>query len=276
MKIVDAQIHIWAPDGPKYPWAKGVMHNQGPSYTAEQAIALMDAAGVTGTVLVTPSWIGNDNSYSTDSVVKYPGRFRVMGRFDYTAPDALGRLDRWRDQPGMVGIRATLADPLTIALVQDKAFDPIWTRMSDLGLPFMVYAPQVIPIMGQLARRFPDLRIIADHSSRWARGPKDAPAWTDLWALLELAKLPNMAVKVSSLPSFTTQPYPFPNLHPHIRAIYDAFGPERMMWGSDVTRLDCTYEENIRLFSEALDFLSDSDRAWIFSKSLAKWCDVDL
>src|SRR5690606_34803071 len=96
MKIIDGQIHIWAPDGPDYPWAPGPMHNHGPSYTAEQAIELMDAAGVTGAVLVTPSWIGSDNSYSLDAVARYPGRFAVMGRFDYAAPDAIARLATWR------------------------------------------------------------------------------------------------------------------------------------------------------------------------------------
>ena len=94
--------------------------------------------------------------------------------------------------------------------------------------------------------------------------------------LLALAKYPNVAVKVSSLPSFSTQPFPFPNLHRHIRAIYDAFGSQRMIWGSDVTRLTCRYDENIRLFSDALDFLSDEDKEWIFWRSLSEWCDVKL
>ena len=81
-------------------------------------------------------------------------------------------------------------------------------------------------------------------------------------------------MKVSSLPAFSTQAYPFPNLHPHIRAIHDAFGAERMIWGSDVTRLGCTYDENVRLFSEALDFLSDEDKEWIFWRSVTKWCGL--
>jgi hypothetical protein len=49
-----------------------------------------------------------------------------------------------------------------------------------------------------------------------------------------------------------------------------------MIWGSDVTRLTSSYDENIRLFSEALDFLNADDKEWIFWRSISRWCDVNF
>jgi L-fuconolactonase len=276
MKIIDGQIHLWLPNTPDHPFAPNHTHSHGESYTAETALALFDEAGVTGSVIVTPSWMGTDNSYGLDAAARYPHRFVVMGRFDYAASDARERLACWRDAPGMVGIRATLVDPLTISMFQNPANGAFWARSAALGIPLMCYAPKALPTIADFARRNEGLRIIVDHAGRFAQGPKEEAAWEDVSHLLAMARMPNVAVKVSSLPSFTAQPYPFPILHPYIRAIYDAFGPERMIWGSDVTRLSSTYRENIRLFSEALDFLSEEDKARIFALNLRQWCDVLL
>lgn len=100
-------------------------------------------------------------------------------------------------------------------------------------------------------------------------------AWADADQLYSLARYENVAVKVSSLPSFTTSVFPFTQLHGHIKRIYDTFGPKRMLWGSDVTRLDSTYDENIRLFTEALDFLSAEDKEWVMGRAAAYCCDWD-
>jgi predicted TIM-barrel fold metal-dependent hydrolase len=276
MKMIDAQMHLWLPNTPDRPWDKTAKHNHGVSFTAEQAIALMDKTGVSGTVIVPPSWTGADNSYAVESAAKYPSRFVAMGRYDHDAPDARDQLDTWRDAPGMVGMRVTLHNEAAERLFKGRDFYWFWERCEAIDMPLMCYVPRNIPVLAEIAQRHPRLRLIADHCARFAQGPKDEAAWVDIAELLKMAKLPNVAVKVSSLPSFSTQPFPFPNLHPHIRAIYDGFGASRMIWGSDVTRLTCTYEENIELFSRALDFLSEDEKEWIFSRTLAKWCDVKL
>ena len=58
-----------------------------------------------------------------------------------------------------------------------------------------------------------------------------------------------------------------------IRRIYDGFGPQRMLWGSDISGLPCTYGECLRQFSESLEFLTADDKEWILGKSLAKFYD---
>ena len=276
MKMIDGQIHIWLANTPDRPWPDGAVSLHGEPYTAEMAIARLDAAGVRGAVLVPPSWVGSDNSYSLEAAAKYPDRFVVVGRYDHEAADAARQVETWRDQPGMAAMRVTLHNERMRPLFEDSAYHWFWTRSEEIDLPLMCYVPGNLGLLQRIAQRHPRLRIVLDHAGRNARGPKDDAAWPDVPELLALAKLPNVAVKVSSLPSFSTQPFPFPNLQPHIRAIYDAFGPQRMIWGSDATRLTCSYDENIRLYSEALDFIGEEDKEWIFWRSLAKWCDVRL
>jgi L-fuconolactonase len=274
MKLIDAQIHVWRPDTPEHPWVRGGPAPHSPSYSIGEALALLDAEGVDAAVIVPPSWSGTDNSYALEAAAAHPDRFAVMGRFDYASPDVAARLARWRDQPGMLGIRATVSDPVTLGMFRDPENRWFWRRCAEIGLPLMCYAPGLLDLVHGLAEDAPELRIVLDHAGRNARGPRDDAAWGDFDRLLGFAARPNVAVKVSSLPCFSTEPYPFANLHPWIRGIYEAFGADRMIWGSDVSRLTCSYGENVRLFAEALDFLSEEDRRKIFAGSVARWCDA--
>ena len=100
---------------------------------------------------------------------------------------------------------------------------------------------------------------------------KDDEAFRGLDNVLALARRPNVAVKVSSLPNFSTQAYPYRNLHPFIRRVYDAFGAKRMFWGSDLTRLSGTYRECVTLFTEEIPWLSQDDLSWIMGRAVRDW-----
>lgn len=275
MKIYDSQFHCFYSDAPEHPWPAGAVTRHGKEFTIEQALALMDKNGVEGAVLVPPSWNGWDNEYSLRAARQWPKRFGVMGRFDITWPDAPERLKSWREQEGMLGLRVFLmGDPWMSLLEEEKTW--FWRIAEETRLPIMTTIPGHIAGYEPILARYPDLRLIIDHAGRHPLGPQDEAAWADESQLHALARYKNVTVKVSSLPCFSTQSYPFPNLHSHIRSIYDHFGPERMAWGSDVTRLTCPYEENIRLFTEALDFLSAQDREWIMGRALAKALDWNV
>src|SRR5262249_41445185 len=89
--------------------------------------------------------------------------------------------------------------------------------------------------------------------------------------LLALAKYPNIAVKVTGGPQYVTDPYPFKSLQPRYKAIYDAFGPERMFWGTDITRMPCTWRECVTAFAEHQPWLSERDKSLIRGKARAEW-----
>lgn len=130
----------------------------------------------------------------------------------------------------------------------------------------MLLVPGQVAAVGAIARRHPGLRLIIDHMGR-PMGAQDAAAFADLDALLAVAREPNVAVKVSAAPRFSTQAYPWPNLHPYLQRITEAFGPQRMLWGTDLSRLRCSYREAVTLFTEQLTFLSADDLDWIMGRT---------
>ena len=271
MNIIDSQMHIWQANSPEQPWPQGAVSLQGEPFSAEEALAVMDAAGVQRTILVPPSWVGIQNATALAAAHKWPDRFAVIGRFDQTQPNAPARLEELRRVPGLLGLRMLLNTPAAMTLIDDPALSWFWAQCEDSGIPLAFFMPMTAPALAPLAARYPKLRMIVDHSGRNPRGAKDAAAWEGLDAMLELARFPNIAIKVSSLPCFSSAPYSFPSLHAPIRAMRDAFGAERLIWGSDKTRLDWPYEDNIRLFTEGLDFLTATEREWILSKSAMQW-----
>ncbi|MGZ5118753.1 MAG: amidohydrolase family protein, partial [Burkholderiales bacterium] len=93
----------------------------------------------------------------------------------------------------------------------------------------------------RIAARHPGLRFVTDHMSLTS-GQKDDEAFANFENLLALAKRPNIAVKASALPCYTSETYPYRRLHPRLRQVYDAFGPCRIFWGTDISRLPCTLQ----------------------------------
>jgi L-fuconolactonase len=139
----------------------------------------------------------------------------------------------------------------------------------------MAFAPQAVPKLGEVAERHPGLRLIIDHmglSSALRGKPLDGAVDN----LLKLAHLKNVAVKVSALPCYVAEPYPFPSLHVLIRRVVGAFGPHRCFWGTDLSHLTCPYKQCLTLFTEELKFLSDSDKEWILGRGIAEWLNWPL
>ena len=102
-------------------------------------------------------------------------------------------------------------------------------------------------------------------------GPKDDAAFANLGDMLAHAKYPNVAVKLSGAPSYSSEPYPYRNIHKYIRQIVDAFGPQRMFWGTDITRMPCSWRECITLFTEELPWLTGRDLELVIGDALCAW-----
>jgi predicted TIM-barrel fold metal-dependent hydrolase len=272
MLIVDSQVHIWGAHTPERPWPAGETHapQRDIPLGAEELLRAMDGAGVARCILVPPSWEGDRNDLALAAAARYPERFAVMGRFPVEDPAQAVRLAAWRQQPGMLGVRLTLHRSPWREWWEEGRLDGFWAQAERAGLPVMVYAPGRLKQFDAIAGRHRGLPLILDHLGL-PLGLQDAAAFASLDELLALARHPNVAVKPSALPCYTRERYPFSGLHPYLRRVYDAFGPERMLWGSDYSRLPCPYPEALALFSEALDFLSVKDRQWILGRAALKW-----
>jgi len=269
MLIADAQVHVWAANTPERPWAPGTRPHRTAPLTSEDLLREMNAAGVDRVVIVPPSLDGNRNDLSVAAAHAHPDRFAVMGKIDVKHPNAPERLAQWRTQPGMLGLRFNFKRaPQTL---NSGDADWVWGAAQEAGVPIYVgVSHENVHVFDAIAERHPRLRLIFDHLAL-ASGVKDEVAFRDLDKLLVTARRPNIAVKVSALPCYTDAPYPYRNLHTHVRRVYDVFGPQRMMWGSDLSRLRGSYRECMTMFTEEMQWLSANDLEWIMGRSLCEW-----
>jgi L-fuconolactonase len=277
MMIADAQVHIWAADSPARPWPPVTHPTQSRAHkaepiTAEDMLREMDAAGVARTIIAPPVWEGVRNDVGLAAARDYPGRFAVMGRVDLNDPASRGLIANWRAQPGMLGLRYAFHRPLIRPLFVEGKLDWLWREAEQAGVPIMLFAHQTdLHIVDAIAARHPALKLVVDHFAL-TKG-KDEEAFRDFDLLLALAKRSNIAVKASCLPHYTADHYPFRRLHGYVKRALDVFGPQRVFWGSDISRLPCSYRECVTMFTEEMPWLSASDLEWIMGRGLCEWID---
>ena len=272
MIIIDAQVHVWPPESADRPYVKedaSKPHRPIP-LTYDRLLEEMKTAGVDRVILVPPSWEGYRNDYALEAAQKYPDRFAVMGKVPLNDPGSKNRIASWLKQPGMLGFRISFRHTGTHSFLDDGTADWFWADYERYDIPVMIFAPFAVAKIGAIAERHPGLRVIVDHMGlnvQW-KGKDLAPG---IDVLLKFARMNNVGVKASCLPCYVAEPYPFPTLHPQIRRVVDAFGPQRIFWGTDLSQMPCSYHQAVTLFTEELDFLSAQDKEWIMGRALADW-----
>jgi predicted TIM-barrel fold metal-dependent hydrolase len=235
----------------------------------------MDSAGVARCVLVPPTWEDDRNDTSLEAARLHPDRFRVMGKLKLAAPESRRVMATWKNQPYMLGIRVVFNAGKSRQWLEDGTADWFWDAAERYDVPVMAFAPHAVPKLGDIAERHPGLRLIVDHMglSSALRGKTLEPALSNT---LKLARLPNVALKVSALPCYVDEPYPFPTVHPLVRRVVDAFGPQRCFWGTDLSHLPCPYQQVVTLFTEEIKSLSAAELDWIMGRGIAEWLNWPL
>src|SRR2546429_2091438 len=236
MQIVDAQVHIWAGGKPSNP-----NHRQVPAFTKDELLKEMDEAGVDAAVIHPPtSWDPNANEQAIEAARQHPDRLAILGNFPLDRPESRALVDGWKQRPGMLGLRFTFLQPHQKTWPTDGTTDWLWPAAERAGLPVALLAANFLPLVGQVAERHRGLPLIVDHLGR-PSGTKDEAAWANLREPLALAEHSNWAVQATRAPSYSSEPYPYRNIHGYLRQIYDAFGPEPMFLGTDITRMPCAW-----------------------------------
>ena len=269
MLIVDSQVHIWRTGPPTNP-----AHRQINAFSADDLLKEMDEAGVDRAVINPPGWDPSASEIAIEAARQHPNRLSVLGHFPLDKEESRSLVEGWKQQPGMRGFRFQLGQT-QVSWLTDGTMDWLWPAAARAGLPVGLGASSPPSAVGQIAERHPDVRITIDHMGR-GLAKKDDEAFENLPEFLTLAKYPNVAVKVSAVPSYSSAPYPYSNIHKYIRQVYDAFGPERMFWGTDITRMPCSWRQCVTLFTEELPWLSEGDKEMIMGQSLCKWIDWPL
>ena len=149
--------------------------------------------------------------------------------------------------------------------------DWLWEEAERAGLPIIVLVPHaMVSRIDSVAERHPGLRLSLRHLGLKSH-EYDEVAFRDLDQLLAIAKRPNVSVNATALPAYTKDSYPYRRLHPYLRRVYDAFGPKRIFWGSDIARMPCTYRQVVTMFTEEIPWLSTEDKEWIMGRGLCEW-----
>jgi predicted TIM-barrel fold metal-dependent hydrolase len=269
---VDAQIHIWSGGLPG-----NQAHRQVTEFTAAEAIALMDEGGVDAAVIHPPSWGKRDDELALDAVQAYPGRFAIMGKIPLDAPAGSARLATWRDQPGMLGLRYGFLREPERTWLADGTLEWLWAAAEQAGVPVAMLATDSLREVGQIAERHPRLRLTIDHLG--GRGGnttlKDDAAMTHMPELLALARHPNVAVKATGAPGYASGPYPFVSMHRYLKQIFDAFGPDRMFWGTDISKMPCSWRQCVTMFTEELPWLKGEDLEKVMGTAVCSWWGWD-
>ena len=273
MIITDSGLHIWRAETPDRPWQPGRTAHLPTPMGYEYLRARMAEAGVDRAILIPPSWEGERADYSLEAAQKYPTQFAVMGRLPIDRPEARTMLETWKQQRGMLGVRLTFHHAWDRPWLTDGTADWFWPAAERLGIPVMLNVPTLQPEIGRIAEKHPGLRLIIDHMGR-LKGFKDAAQEPHIAATIALAKHPNIFVKLSLLPTCSSDAYPYRNVHAYVRRLVEAFGPRRAFWGTDLSamlsRCSCTYRQAVTMFTEEMPFLSAEDLEWIMGRGLAE------
>ena len=271
MPILDSQVHAYERNHPGRPWV-GTLH--GPAeVTGDQMVAAMDSVGVDGAVLVSPFGMYRyDASYALEVFGAHPSRFRLVKPVDPTDPAVADTIADWATIKGTVGIRIMLRDEVSNDPA-DAGLNRVLAAAARHSLPVNLLCWGRMEQAAQLASRNPNTQLVIDHVGLQQpfEPPPPAQPFGELPKVLTLATHPNIAIKISGACTLSHEPFPYKDIWDPLARIFDAFGLDRCMWGTDWTRAVAllTYKQGVDAF-RVTDRLSDNDRAVLMGDTLAR------
>jgi predicted TIM-barrel fold metal-dependent hydrolase len=275
--IIDTHIHLFAPNS-GFPYHKNGTYNA-PAFTLEQYLPFVKEARLDHTIVVHPEPYQDDHRYLEYCFAHEPapGYFKGTCLFDPVDPATPGRMRELAARhPGRIvalrihemakpGAPPTRGGAITGRDMRDPAMKITWGAARDLGLAIqMHFLPYYAPQIGELAGQFTDLPVILDHLGRAGQGPPEP-----FEGILKLGKLPRAYMKFSGLGYSSKQGYPFRDAQPTVRRLYDAFGPDRMIWGG-VGHDRKQFEQAVEVFESMFAFTSEAERAKIRGTNAAR------
>ncbi len=273
-------MHVWSDDPARFPFAHPYEPKFKPPKTAasvEMLLEEMDQFGIAGCVLVQVIYHGWDNRYVAHCLKAHPRRFRAQGLIDPTDPQIAQKLEYWVRDHGLSGMRFS---PIYYRgkdeWLNAPSSDALWKKAAELGAIFNFFiATEQLPKLEETVRRFPGVPVVIDHLARIDL--KAADPSQEVRKLLALARYPNVSVKVSELSIISpSKKYPYQDTFPWVRRVYDAFGPDRLLWGTGfpgATRAQAgrpSLEEELALIRSEIPFFTAEDREKILGRTAAR------
>jgi predicted TIM-barrel fold metal-dependent hydrolase len=273
MPIIDSQVHAYEANTPARPWHS--VPNWPPHVTGDEMVAAMDKVGVDGAIFISSfSMYRYDASYAVEVQKAHPGRMAIVKPVDPDDPAVADVIAAWKQQPGAVGVRIMVTgEPGRTREPTDPGLDRILRAAAQHGFPVNILCWNNLDVGTAIIDRHPNTRFIIDHLGILQPRVPPAPPqpWADLPKVLDLAKRPNTVIKVSGACTLSQQPFPFPDIWDPLARLFDAWGFERCLWGTDWTRAFAVvnYEQAVEPFLKT-DRLSASERAMLMGGACAK------
>jgi len=266
---IDTHVHIWTDDFEKYPLAPGFSaQDMVPRvFSCEDILHHAKPHGVSRVVLIQMSYYGSDNSYLLEAVRRRPEVFAGIAVVDWNSSDPEGKMLRLTQQ-GVRGFRIFPQNVPVETCLEGEGLDRMFRFAAKENLVLcLLINPEALPAVGRRCENFPDAPLVIDHLARL--GMAGPVIENDLQALCALARYPRVKVKVSAFYALGSKKPPHLDLAPLIQRVYEAFGPKRLMWGSDCPFQvqSETYADSVSLLRDRLDFLSRTDKEWILRRT---------
>lgn len=269
--IIDSQVHAYEANSPQRPWRN--VPNWPAHVTGDEMVAAMDKVGVDGAIFISAfSLYGYDASYAVEVQRAHPGRFAIVKPVDPDDPGVADVIADWKTTPGAVGIRVML--PRESGRVPaDPGIDGILRTAARLDFPVNILCWDNLEVGAAIIDRHPDTRFIIDHLGILQPRVPPAPPepWADLPKVLALTERPNAVIKVSGACTLSREPYPYDDIWDPLARIFDAWGFERCLWGTDWTRAFAVvnYEQAVEPFRTTAR-LTDAERTMLMGGACAK------
>ena len=251
--IVDAHQHFWDPARGDYGWLTPdkPIHRV---YSTADLRPLLVQTGVDATILVQAAPTSAETDYMLGTAQKSKFILGVVGWIDLAAPEAADAVRRRADDPLFLGVRPMLQDIADPDWILQRSLEPALNAIAAEGLVFdaLILSHQ-LGVIAELARRHPQLSIVLDHGAKPKLGNADAMG---VWAtgIETLAACPNVTCKVSGLLTELGPGAGRDDIMAAVAVLFDAFGPQRLLWGSDwpVLTLAGDYQGWFELAREAI------------------------
>ena len=273
---IDAHSHIWSNDTQRYPLAGAQTRAdlEPPSFTDEELLAIAKPEGVRRVVLIQHSvYHLFDNSYLVDTAARHPQTFRIVGMVDDRAPEPGAAMKRLLAQR-VTGFRITPFIRKTDAdrWLAGLGMGEMWKTAADTrqAMCCLIDAKD-LPAVDQMCTAYADTPVVIDHFARIGADGELRDA--DIASLCKLARHKHAFVKISAFYALGKKQPPHLELAPMIKRLFEAYGPERLMWASDSPyqlQKGNNYAASIELVRDRLDFLSADDRQWLLRKTAEK------
>lgn len=270
--IIDAHVHVWTSGDAGFP--RDSEYNGPPTrtvnFTPERLLEIARPLGVGRIVLIQMDFYGTDNSYMLNAIQGYPGVFSGVAVVHCDSTLVGAEMKRLSSM-GVRGFRIDRGNR-PAGWLETEAMQEMWRLAGKKNLAICpLIDPNSFAAVDRMCTRFPETTVVVDHMARI--GIDGVVRKEDVKALCNLARHAHVHVKISAFYALGKKQYPYTDLIPMTRALCDAYGPQRLMWGSDSpfqVEPPHSYTGSLEVVRDHLKFLRPEESAWILHRTAEK------